>query len=110
MGGGFRCALNAPPSRTTQGSAPAAPHRPRDNWLKRMSGSLFLRPGGKALSEDEEKRLLRAAADDKSPNRNPMIYAFIQVALTTGMRAGEIAKLRWSQIDFSANALTVGRA
>lgn len=65
---------------------------------------------GHALSEDEEKRLLRAAAEDRSPNRNPMLYAFLQVALTTGMRSGEIASLRWEQIDFTGEVVTVGKA
>ncbi|MEP7355375.1 MAG: hypothetical protein ABI824_19260, partial [Acidobacteriota bacterium] len=35
---------------------------------------------GRALSPDEEKRLLQAAADDDSPNRNPMLYTFIRLA------------------------------
>ncbi len=65
---------------------------------------------GRALSPDEEQRLLRAAAGDASPNRNPLLYTFIRIALTTGMRAGEIAALRWSQVDFSAEHVTVGKA
>lgn len=65
---------------------------------------------GRALSPDEEKALLRAAAGDASPNRNPMLYTFLQIALTTGMRAGEIAGLKWDQIDFASDVLTVGKA
>ena len=65
---------------------------------------------GRALSPDEEKRLLQAAADDNSPNRNPMLYAFLRIALTTGMRAGEISSLKWEQIDFGADVITVGKA
>jgi integrase len=64
---------------------------------------------GRALSSDEEKSLLQAAARDQSPNRNPMIYAFLQIALTTGMRSGEIAGLKWEQIDLEAGVVTVGR-
>jgi len=65
---------------------------------------------GRALSPEEERALLTAAAHDDSPNRNPMLYAFLKIALATGMRSGEIASLRWRQIDFSAGVLTVGRA
>lgn len=65
---------------------------------------------GRALSTDEEKRLLRAAAEDKSPNRNPMLYTFLRIALTTGMRSGEVASLRWEQIDFASEVITVGRS
>lgn len=65
---------------------------------------------GRALSPDEERRLLQAAAADDSPNRNPGLYAFIQIALATGMRAGEIAGLTWGQVDFEAGVITVGKA
>ena len=65
---------------------------------------------GRALSPDEERRLLQAAADDRSPSRNPILYPFLRLALTTGMRAGEIASLRWQQIDFDAEVVTVGQS
>lgn len=65
---------------------------------------------GRALSPDEESRMLDAAAADDSPNRNPMLYTFLKIALTTGMRAGEICSLRWSQIDFEHGIITVGIA
>lgn len=65
---------------------------------------------GRALSPDEERALLTAAAHDDSPNRNPMLYTFLKIALATGMRSGEIASLRWSQIDFESGVLTVGKA
>jgi integrase len=64
---------------------------------------------GRALSPDEEKRMLQAAADDKSPNRNQMLYVFLRIALTTGMRSGEIAGLKWDQVDMGAGVITVGR-
>lgn len=65
---------------------------------------------GRALSPEEEARLLNCAATDDSPNRNPVLFTFLKIALTTGMRAGEIASLRWSQVDFGENVLTVGQA
>src|ERR1700676_4092336 len=65
---------------------------------------------GRALSPDEEKKLLGAAAADKSSRRNQMFYAFLQIALTTGMRSGEIAAMKWDQVDFEAEVITVGKA
>jgi integrase len=65
---------------------------------------------GRALSTDEEERLLAAASGNDSPNRNRMLYTILRVALSTGMRIGEVLSLRWSQIDLTTNVLTVGRA
>jgi integrase len=65
---------------------------------------------GHALSTEEEQRLLRAAREDESPNRNPMLYTFLRIALATGMRSGEIISLRWEQVDLGKRVLTVGRA
>jgi len=61
---------------------------------------------GKALTQEEEDRLLQAAA----ANRSPLIYPFIKIALLTGLRFGEIRSLRWRQIDLEQRTLTVGRA
>ena len=65
---------------------------------------------GRALSPEEERALLTAAAADKSSSRNPMFYAFLQIALTTGMRSGEIAAMKWGQVDFETEVITVGKA
>lgn len=65
---------------------------------------------GRALSPEEERALLETAANDHSPNRNRMLYTFLQVALSTGMRSGEITALRWAQVDLAEGVLTVGRA
>jgi integrase len=65
---------------------------------------------GRALSPDEESRLLSEAASDDSPNRNPMLYPYLCIALATGMRSGEVASLRWSNVDLDSSVLTVGRA
>jgi integrase len=61
---------------------------------------------GRALSPDEEERLLSAAAK----NRSPLVYPFVRMALLTGMRHDEIRLLRWEQIDFEKNEVRVGRA
>jgi len=65
---------------------------------------------GRALTPEEEGRLLTLAAGDDSPNRNPVLYPFLCVALSTGMRSGEIASLRWSSIALDTSMMTVGRA
>jgi integrase len=61
---------------------------------------------GQALSAEEEKRLLEAAA----ASRSPLILPFIQVALVTAMRSGEIRALRVGQLDWKARSLRVGKA
>ena len=65
---------------------------------------------GQALSPEQEGRLLAAAAEESTPNRNPGLYPFLCIALSTGMRSGEIASLRWSNINLDGAMLTVGRA
>ena len=59
---------------------------------------------GKALSDDEERRLLEACRKRRSRALLPVVT----LALHTGMRRGEIQALRWLQIDFLNRTLTVG--
>lgn len=61
---------------------------------------------GQALSAEQETRLL-VAAQEESPNRNPVLYLFLCIALSTGMRGGEITALRWSHIDLDSSVVTV---
>jgi len=61
---------------------------------------------GKALTPEEERRLLEAA---RGPRRR-LIGLFVRVALLTAMRPGEILELTWGQVDFERCVLTVGRA
>lgn len=65
---------------------------------------------GKALSFEEERRLLDAVSDQTSPNRSQTLGTFIRVALMTGMRSGEILGLTWGQVDLARRIITVGRA
>lgn len=53
----------------------------------------------------EETRQFLAVAKEKSPN-----YLFYAVALGTGMRPGEIAALKWRDIDFQSGAIVVQRS
>jgi integrase len=65
---------------------------------------------GKALSPDEEERLLDAVRNQTSPNRSQVLGTFVRVALLTGMRSGEITTLTWGQLDFQRRVVTVGKA
>jgi integrase len=65
---------------------------------------------GKALSQEEELKLLDAISEQQSPNRSQTLGTFIRVALLTGMRSGEIASLTWGQVDLTERIITVGRA
>ncbi|MGM0575081.1 MAG: tyrosine-type recombinase/integrase [Myxococcota bacterium] len=47
------------------------------------------------LSDEERDRLLRACAD----SRNPYLYPVVVLALSTGMRKGEVMGLRWRDVD-----------
>ena len=59
---------------------------------------------GKALSREEEKRLLSACG------LNGLLNAVVVLALNTALRKNEIRTLRWSQTDFDKRTVTVGRA
>jgi integrase len=65
---------------------------------------------GRALSPEEETRLLDAVGVQSSPNRSQTLSTFIRIALLTGMRAGEITSLTWGQVDFGQQVITVGKA
>jgi integrase len=59
---------------------------------------------GKALTREEEKKLLGACAS------NALLNAVVTLALNTALRKNEIRTLRWSQIDFEKRTVTVGRS
>jgi integrase len=61
---------------------------------------------GRALTADEESRLLEVA----SKSRCRSLYAVVMLAINTGLRASEIRGLAWRQVDFLGSALTVGQS
>ena len=61
---------------------------------------------GRALDRDEEDRVLVGAA----ANPSHLIYPYLMVLTWTGMRSDEARLLRWSQLDFEACQITVGKA
>ena len=54
-------------------------------------------PSGRtrALLDEERARLLEACRESK----NPYLYAIVLLAMSTGMRRGEIMNLRWDQVN-----------
>jgi integrase len=61
---------------------------------------------GRALTPEEEARLLKAAAEARSP----VLETFVKTLLLTGMRCGELTSMGWSQVDLTQRLMTVGRA
>jgi len=61
---------------------------------------------GRALEIDEEARVLASAA----ANRSPLIYPFVMMLVWTGVRSDEARMLRWSQIDWEAGEIVIGKA
>ncbi|HXH23288.1 MAG TPA: site-specific integrase [Dehalococcoidia bacterium] len=57
----------------------------------------------KTLSEEQVRRLFEASADDR-------LHALWVLLATTGLRLGEAIGLRWQDIDFALQTLTVRRA
>ncbi len=61
---------------------------------------------GRALSPEEEGRILGAAM----ANRSLYIETFIRIALSTGMRSGEIRTLQLNRLDLVHRELRVGKS
>jgi integrase len=55
----------------------------------------------------EELRALLAAAREHTP---PSFHAFLMCAATTGMRAGELRALRWSDVDLTDGSIVVSKS
>jgi integrase len=75
------------------------PNTPGASVKKLRTGT----PHFRYLSGDEAKKLLDACMRSD----NPQLYPFVVVALTTGMRLGEITALEWKDIDFKRGILRV---
>ena len=73
-----------------------------DSPMKRVSK--FKEPRGRVrfLSDDERKRLLKACQDT-----DWRLYIVVVLALSTGMRRGEIMNLSWTDVDLDAGKITL---
>ena len=61
---------------------------------------------GRALTAEEESRLLAAASNSRCRS----LYPVIMLGINTGMRSNELRRLRWEQVDFFAKSLLVGKS
>lgn len=80
------------------------------HWIEKNPVRLIRKPvvsnaRTRFLSEDECKRLLACCKE----SRNPYLYSIVVIALTTGMRQGEILGMRWRDIDFEKKLIVLPR-
>ncbi|HMG86158.1 MAG TPA: site-specific integrase [Terracidiphilus sp.] len=61
---------------------------------------------GRALSDDEQHRLLVAC----KANRSRGLYPAFLVSLRTGLRSGELLNLQWRNVDLVNGCITVGKS
>jgi len=73
-------------------------YRP-DNPSEDVTIAKYQQKPRRVLSIDEEERLIAAAAEHVKP--------FIRVATNTGLRLSELTRLLWSDVDFTANRITI---
>ena len=74
----------------------------RENPVRRVK-KLRESPGRERyLTTDEIKRLLdacRVLGERKGVGHNPILYEIVLTAILTGLRKGNLQKLKWSQVD-----------
>jgi integrase len=78
-------------------------------WIKskpRVSKGAETRKQIVVLSEADRKALMAAAKADQ----DPLTWLFAVIATSTGMRHGEILRIRWEEIDFEQRRIYIGRA
>jgi integrase len=81
-------------------------------WLKLREGSRSLKmlkeneDAGRALSDDELQRLLKACRESKSR----ALYTAVIFSVFTGLRNSELRNTKWKQIDLLKGTLIVGKS
>jgi integrase len=68
------------------------------------AASLIARPQGRTAAERAEIARFVAIADELTP---PSFAAYLDIAVHSGMRPGELDALRWWKIDFQGEAILV---
>jgi integrase len=102
----------AAPLRTALGQAR------RWGWIETNPAELATIPRGKASAEtitptpDEFAALVRAAAQptEQRPGGDSDMVTAIRLAYVTSARRGELAALRWSDVDLDAGTVTIARS
>ncbi len=74
-----------------------------DSPLRKVSKPQEPRGRVRFLSDDERAALLTACED----SLNPCLYPVVVLALSTGMRSGEIMHLEWRDVDLARGWLTL---
>lgn len=74
-----------------------------DNPFKRVSKLPESKGRTRFLSKEELQQLLQACKAHKNPN----LYGMVLLAASLGMRFGEIAGLKWKNIDFENRLITL---
>lgn len=78
-------------------------------WIKdkpRISKGKESRKQIVTLSAADQQKLIRAAIGDQ----DPYTWLFAAIALGTGMRHGEIVRIRWDEIDFAHRRIHIPQA
>jgi integrase len=73
--------------------------------IKKPKLNLFDEDFGYLQTDEEVQRFLLAAAHE-----GPRAHALFATAVYTGMRAGELAGLQWSNVDFAGESIRVARS
>lgn len=74
-----------------------------DNPMQKVRKLKESRSRDRCLSFTEKESLLKACRESS----NPYLYHIVNLALLTGMRYGEIVKLRWNDINFDERYATL---
>lgn len=74
-----------------------------ENPFKRVSKLPENKGRTRFLSKDELQSLLQACRDHKNPN----LHGMVLMAASLGMRFGEIADLKWKNVDFENRLITL---
>jgi integrase len=82
----------------------------REGWIATLPAINLPQEGKKEYkwlrNQDEFNSLLNAAQEDEYPG----LLEFYATALYTGLRAGELCGLQWSDLDFELRIITVQRS
>src|SRR5690606_26341075 len=74
-----------------------------DSPMRKVTKAVEPRGRVRFLSDDERGRLLAACQESS----NPYLHTVVVLALSTGMRQGEIMQLRWQDVDLEKSRITL---